>query len=89
MKKLNKKMTADEYLSLVKDWEDPYPKPVIEKHDRFLVVRNDLLPKDEEATLSTIMNPEAKKILKDFADRKGITQGEMIEEMLQNYARTQ
>ena len=38
--------------------------------------------------LSFIQN-DIKNYTKDFADRKGITQGEMIEEMLQNYERTQ
>ena len=36
-------MTAKEYLSLVDNWEDPYPKPVVEKHENFYVVRDDLL----------------------------------------------
>ena len=49
----------------------------------------DSLPMDDTVQLSTRMNPESKQMLKDFAGRKGITQGEMIEEMLQNYARTQ
>ncbi len=31
------------YLELVKDWEDPNPKPVIELHDGIHVVRDDLL----------------------------------------------
>lgn len=39
----NADSTAEEYLELIKDWQDPNPKPVIEKHDRFLVVRDDLL----------------------------------------------
>ena len=49
----------------------------------------DSLPLEDEVTLSTKMHPEAKEMLKQFADQKGITQGEMIEEMLQNYSRTQ
>jgi hypothetical protein len=32
-------MTAEKYLELVSDWEDPYPTPVIEKHNKFLVLR--------------------------------------------------
>jgi len=33
----------EEYLSLVEDWVDPYPRPILEKHDEFIVVRDDLL----------------------------------------------
>jgi hypothetical protein len=36
-------ITAEDYLELVKDWEDPYPAPVIEEHDGVHVVRDDLL----------------------------------------------
>jgi hypothetical protein len=36
-------MTAEEYLELVSDWEDPYPTPVIEKHNNYFVLRDDLL----------------------------------------------
>jgi len=36
-------MTADDYLSLIGDWKDPNPEPVVEEHDGFLVVRDDLL----------------------------------------------
>ena len=32
----------DDYLDLVKDWEDPNPVPVIEKYDGIHVVRDDL-----------------------------------------------
>ena len=35
--------TAEDYLSIIGDWVDPNPKPVVEKHDGFLVVRDDLL----------------------------------------------
>jgi tRNA1(Val) A37 N6-methylase TrmN6 len=35
--------TVMDYLSLIGDWSDPNPPPVIEKHDDFLVVRDDLL----------------------------------------------
>jgi hypothetical protein len=34
---------AEAYLSLIEGWTDPNPTPIIEKHDRFLVVRDDLL----------------------------------------------
>jgi hypothetical protein len=34
---------AQAYLSLIEDWVDPNPAPIVEKHDRFLVVRDDLL----------------------------------------------
>lgn len=36
-------LTVEEYLALVEDWEDPYDKPVIEKHGKCFVVRDDLL----------------------------------------------
>jgi hypothetical protein len=35
--------TADDYLSLIGDWVDPNPEPVVEEHNGFLVVRDDLL----------------------------------------------
>lgn len=35
--------TADDYLALVQNWEDPYPAPVIEQHHGFYIVRDDLL----------------------------------------------
>ena len=35
--------TAEDYLELVKDWEDPWPDPVIKMHDDIHVVRDDLL----------------------------------------------
>ena len=37
------KETAEDYLELVKDWEDPWPDPIIEIHDGVHVVRDDLL----------------------------------------------
>lgn len=33
----------DDYLSLIPEWEDPYPAPKIEQHDGIYVVRDDLL----------------------------------------------
>ena len=35
--------TADDYLKLIGDWKDPWPEPVIQEHDDYLVVRDDLL----------------------------------------------
>lgn len=35
--------TAEEYLETIGDWKDPWPDPVIEIHDGFHVVRDDLL----------------------------------------------
>jgi len=35
--------TADDYLKLIGDWKDPWPEPVIQEHDGYLVVRDDLL----------------------------------------------
>ena len=35
--------TREEYLDLIGDWEDPNPKPVLEEHEGFMVVRDDLL----------------------------------------------
>ena len=35
--------TAEDYLSLIGDWEDPFPPPVIEEHEGIKVVRDDLL----------------------------------------------
>ena len=37
------KETPEDYLELVKDWEDPWPDPIIEMHDGVHVVRDDLL----------------------------------------------
>ena len=36
-------MTTQFYLDSIGDWTDPNPKPVIEKHNEFIVVRDDLL----------------------------------------------
>ena len=35
--------TVEEYLSMIGDWEDSLPPPVIEEHDGIKVVRDDLL----------------------------------------------
>ena len=35
--------TAEDYLEMIDDWADPNPDPVIEEHEGFLVVRDDLL----------------------------------------------
>jgi cysteine synthase len=35
--------TAEDYLEMIGDWVDPNPDPVIEEHNGFLVVRDDLL----------------------------------------------
>jgi len=35
--------TAYQYLPLVDSWEDPYPAPVLEEHEGFVVVRDDML----------------------------------------------
>jgi len=35
--------TAEDYLSLIGDWKDPLAAPVIEEHEGFLVVRDDLI----------------------------------------------
>ena len=35
--------TAEGYLKWVEDWEDPNPKPVLDEHEGFVVVRDDLL----------------------------------------------
>ena len=35
--------TAEDYLSLISDWEDDLPSPVIEEHEGIQVVRDDLL----------------------------------------------
>ena len=34
--------TDEDYLELVKDWTDPYPKPQLIAHDEILVVRDDM-----------------------------------------------
>ncbi len=36
-------MTTDFYLDSIGDWVDPNPAPVIEKHNEFIIVRDDLL----------------------------------------------
>ena len=35
--------TAEDYLNLIDGWEDPNPSPVLEKHEGFVIVRDDLL----------------------------------------------
>ena len=35
--------SVDELLKMVDDWNDPYPKPIIQQYDGFNVVRDDLL----------------------------------------------
>ena len=35
--------TREEYLELIGDWQDPNPKPILEEHEGFMVVRDDLL----------------------------------------------
>lgn len=35
--------TPEDYLELIGDWEDPNPKPIIEEHNGFTIVRDDLL----------------------------------------------
>jgi len=35
--------TAEDYLEMIGDWVDPNPAPVVEEHNNFLVVRDDLL----------------------------------------------
>lgn len=35
--------SAEDYLKLIENWKDPWPDPVIEDHEGFLVVRDDLL----------------------------------------------
>ena len=34
---------SDYFLDLVRDWEDPNPAPIVEKHNGIYVVRDDLL----------------------------------------------
>lgn len=36
-------LSAEDYLEAIEGWEDPYEKPVIERHNDFYVVRDDLL----------------------------------------------
>jgi hypothetical protein len=35
--------TAEDYLTLLGDWTDPLPPPVLEEHEGFLIVRDDLI----------------------------------------------
>jgi|TARA_B100001094_G_C18129809_1_gene771574 hypothetical protein len=37
------KLTAEDYLEMIGDWVDPNPDPIIEEHEGFLVVRDDML----------------------------------------------
>jgi len=37
------KETAEDYLSLIGDWQDTLPAPVIQEHEKIQVVRDDLL----------------------------------------------
>ncbi len=39
----NNNENAESYLEQIKDWTDPNPAPVLEKHDDYIVVRDDLL----------------------------------------------
>ncbi len=36
-------LTSEDYETLIGDWADPLPPPVVEEHDGFLVVRDDLI----------------------------------------------
>ena len=36
-------LTAEDYETMIGDWTDPLPPPVVEDHDGFLVVRDDLI----------------------------------------------
>ena len=36
-------LSAEDYLATVADWEDPYPAPLVEDHNGFIVVRDDIL----------------------------------------------
>jgi hypothetical protein len=36
-------LSAEDYLATVADWQDPYPPPVVEEHNGFIVVRDDKL----------------------------------------------
>jgi len=35
--------TVEDYLPLIKDWIDPLPPPIVEEHEGFLIVRDDLI----------------------------------------------
>jgi len=35
--------TLEDYLPLIKDWIDPLPPPIVEEHEGFLIVRDDLI----------------------------------------------
>jgi hypothetical protein len=35
--------SVGEFLHFIHDWQDPYPNPVLEEHEGFIVVRDDLL----------------------------------------------
>jgi len=36
-------LSAEDYLATVADWQDPYPAPLVEDHNGFIVVRDDIL----------------------------------------------
>ena len=36
-------MTTDDYLELVADWNDPNAAPIVRRHDKFFVVRDDFI----------------------------------------------
>jgi len=35
--------SSEDYLNLIGDWRDPYPVPILEEHNKIIVVRDDLL----------------------------------------------
>lgn len=54
--------SVSEYLSLVKDWEDPFPTPVLEIHQGVTVVRDDLLKVGSKSRFCDKMIGENKQV---------------------------
>lgn len=57
--------TSEYYLNLIGDWEDPNPKPVIEEHQGFHIVRDDLLSSGSKTRFVDYLighNPETRHV---------------------------
>ena len=60
---------SDYFLDLVRDWEDPNPAPVVEKHKGIYVVRDDLLEGGSKVRF-------ADKLIKDSTVKEFVYGGE-------------
>lgn len=58
---INKRKESQTFLDLVDDWEDPFPKPIIQEHEGFLVVRDDLFLYGSKARFGDFLVKNAKQ----------------------------